>query len=917
MNGSEEEDHGEGLQPKQQTLLKSSVLMASGTLVSRLLGFIRSALLVAALGASAGAMGSFQVANTLPNMVYNLLAAGIIDAVLIPQIVRALKSRAGSQYVNKLLTAAGSLLFLLTVAALIATPVIVTILASAYSPEMRALTITFALICVPQIFFYGLYNLLGELLNARGIFGPYMWAPVVNNIFGIASLIAFLRIWGPAGDIRPAESMTPEQILTIAGIATLGVVAQALVLLIPMRKSGLKLRIDFHFRGTSFGSASKVAFWTFATLLLSQLAVVSTSQLATRADAYTSATGDLVAGNPAYQYAFMIYMVPSSLIALTLATAIFTRLANDVADGNIRGVADNYHRGVDLIVLLSFFASAVLVVAANPIMQIIMPTLSPESAALYGMVLVALAFALPSGGLTIMSQRVFFAFENARPVFLIAVLPIILQLIIGWSVYFFAEPKWWTVGAASGETVYRVVQGFIALIWVGIMVRQINVGRVVVFYLRCLLAFGVSAATGWLVLHFIGPASSSDATIGRFLDGTWKTILVALVVAVVYFGLLRLFDPSGTSEVLAALLARFRPRPASTGVEPGKEIDSEEELQVLTEDAAEDANAQGEVEVVPTAPTVGRELSQAATWSEEPPPWDELFSASSRSAVSATQVLNRGTSALDMTSTGAIPTLAGEMSLKTADSARLPVEQGNVEVDIVRKDASVRDQRSLSQGAPVAATAGRKGFNPTVPAIILALIVVIVAGYLAIQTLKDPGPTDLFADLAGSVVQSEQSGQSGAEPEEDASTEPAPVVATPVVTSATIFSWNSDDGDHPELASSIVDNNPTTLWRSRYFTVDTLPEGNEVAILLTLAEPAVVSEISVDIVGSGGEVTVRNASEGDPRTGDILAVAPLDGATVVKLAQPTEVSALGLVFSVFPVDDEGLNRAKVSGVAVR
>ena len=90
MNGSEEEDHGEGLQPKQQTLLKSSVLMASGTLVSRLLGFIRSALLVAALGASAGAMGSFQVANTLPNMVYNLLAAGIIDAVLIPQIVRAL-----------------------------------------------------------------------------------------------------------------------------------------------------------------------------------------------------------------------------------------------------------------------------------------------------------------------------------------------------------------------------------------------------------------------------------------------------------------------------------------------------------------------------------------------------------------------------------------------------------------------------------------------------------------------------------------------------------------------------------------------------------------------------------------------------------------------------------------------------------
>lgn len=911
-NEENQEDDGERLEPKQQTLLKSSVLMASGTLTSRLLGFIRSALLVAALGASAGAMGSFQVANTLPNMVYNLLAAGIIDAVLIPQIVRALKGKAGSEYVNKLLTAAGSLLFLLTVAAMVATPVIVTILASAYSPEMRALTITFALICVPQIFFYGLYNLLGELLNARGIFGPYMWAPVVNNIFGIASLIAFLAIWGPAGDIRPAESMTSEQILVIAGLATVGVIAQALVLFIPMRKSGLKLRVDFRLKGTSFGSASKVAFWTFATLLMSQFAVVSTSQLATRADAYTSATGDLVAGNPAYQYAFMIYMVPSSLIALTLATAIFTRLANDVADGNIKGVAENYHRGVDLIVLLSFYAAAVLMVAATPIMQIIMPTLSPVSASLYGMVLVALVLALPSGGLTIMSQRVFFAFENARPVFLIAIVPIILQIIIGWSVYFLAEPRWWTVGAATGETVYRVVQGFVALVWAGILVRQINVGRVVVFYLRCLLAFGVSAASAWAVLHFVGPTSSVESTLGRFFDGTWKTVLVAIVVAVVYFGTLRLLDPSGTSEVFGALTARFRPRKPSTGPSedttllPGEEIDSEVELEEsgLTAEEAEGFALQ----------VAGRDLPQAATWSEEPPAWSELFSSSSQSAVVATQALNRGISALDMTSTGALPTLSG--GVQEVSHTDHTGEQGTVESNAVRKEDALRDDSALSARPPVAYTARKKGFNPTVPALILGLILVLGAGYFSLRTLLSPGPTDLFAELGGNISQSEQSGQSEQVVEEEVGTEEVPVAA-PVITSATVFSWNDDDGDHPELASSIVDNDPATTWRSRYFTQNTFEEGTQVAVLLTLAEPAVVSEITLNVVGSGGEVVVRNSADGNPRTGDVLATSPINGDTVIRLAQPTELSTIGLTFNTLPVDDEGMNRAKVTGISVR
>ena len=138
-----------------------------------------------------------------------------------------------------------------------------------------------------------------------------------------------------------------------------------------------------------------------------------------------------------------------------------------------------------------------------------------------------------------------------------------------------------------------------------------------------------------------------------------------------------------------------------------------------------------------------------------------------------------------------------------------------------------------------------------------------------------------------------------------------------VVTRATVFSWNDDDGDHPELATAIVDTDPSTVWRSRYFTTNAFEEGSEISILLTLAEPAVVSEITLNVVGSGGEVVVRNPADGNPRVGDVLATAPIDGQTVIRLAQPTELSAIGLTFNTLPVDDEGMNRAKIAGISVQ
>ena len=454
------------------SILRASALMASGTMVSRLLGFVRSAMLLAAIGAASGGVSAaFQTANTLPNTVFNLLASGVFDAVLVPQIVGALKRKHdGETYVNRLLTLAGTLLFVVTVVAMVAAPLLVIITAAGYDSEIRNLAILFALLCLPQLFFYGLYNLLGELLNARGIFGPYMWAPVVNNVVGIAGLGAFLAIWGSTDGRIDVGDLSSPQFWLLAGSATLGVITQALILLIPMRRAGIRFRPDFHFRGTSFGSASKVAGWTFATLGVSQVGVLSTNNIAALADAYAkdNAGEMVIAGINAYSTAFMIFMVPQSLITVSLATAIFTRMAEAVADGNDRGVAHNYALGVRTITSLTLLAAAILMAASVPMMQMVLySTANQQVVMAYALVLASLMPGVASTGMVLMSQRVFFAYEDVKPVFLMGIGPTVLQALVGWGMYFTTGASWWVVGAALGETACRLMQGVIAVAWVG------------------------------------------------------------------------------------------------------------------------------------------------------------------------------------------------------------------------------------------------------------------------------------------------------------------------------------------------------------------------------------------------------------------------------------------------------------------
>ncbi|HJA39613.1 MAG TPA: oligosaccharide flippase family protein, partial [Candidatus Brevibacterium intestinigallinarum] len=361
------------------SLARSSAVMTAGTLTSRILGFVKAMLLATAIGVTVGgAADAFDVANKVPNNLYMLLAGGVLNAVLVPQIIRAAKRPDGGQdFVNRLLTLAVITLGAVTLLATLAAPLLVRLYSSSgWSDDQRALAIAFAYWCLPQIFFYGLYTMLGQVLNAHSSFGPYMWAPVLNNVIAIAGLGIFIALFGAGGVQNAVGTWDTAKITVLAGSATLGVVGQALILLWPLRRIGFRFRPTFGFRGVGLGTAGNVAMWTFGAVLVGQLGFIVTSRVAASA---SSTTGEVSASLAAYSLAYLVFMLPHSLIAVSLATALFTSLSAFAANDDTDSVRSSLGLGLRLVGLVNVFATAAFITLSTPAAMLIGGTLDESS----------------------------------------------------------------------------------------------------------------------------------------------------------------------------------------------------------------------------------------------------------------------------------------------------------------------------------------------------------------------------------------------------------------------------------------------------------------------------------------------------------------------------------------------------------
>ncbi|GMA33075.1 lipid II flippase MurJ [Litorihabitans aurantiacus] len=481
--------------------------MFSGTFVSRGLGFVRNAILVVALASVGGASTAFTVANSLPNAIYMLLAGGVINAILVPQLVRAAREHdGGREYTNRLLTVAGTGLAVITIALTVGAVALVTLYGAQMAPEWRPVAYAFAYWCIPQVFFYGLYTLLGQVLNARQVFGPYMWAPAANNVVAIVGLAVYLVIFGamPREQLAAAEFGT-DRVVLLAGTATLGVAVQALVLVVPLWRSGFRYRPVWGVRG--LGGASRMASWTFAALAVGQLGLVAVSQVAAAAQHAADQRGETgaIAGNLIYATAFMIFMLPQSLVVVSLLTAVFTRLSAKAAARDGRGVRDDLSLAIRTVGVFTVPAATLLMVLAVPLARVI--TLGGQGEAAdeaLGRVVWTLAIGIPALAMWSAVQRAYYAYEDARSLFWIQV-PMAAVVAAGTlSSVLWLRPGLWVAAAGLWISLSYALGALMGFLGLRRRLPSLDGSRVLLTHLRLVMAAVPMAALGVGVMALWG-----------------------------------------------------------------------------------------------------------------------------------------------------------------------------------------------------------------------------------------------------------------------------------------------------------------------------------------------------------------------------------------------------------------------------
>jgi putative peptidoglycan lipid II flippase len=539
--------------------LRSAAVMAAGTVLSRLLGFVRIALLAAAIG-SALRNDIFTAANTIPNSLYILLAGGVFNTVLVPQLVRAIKNHddGGQDFTNRVLTFGFIVLAVVTVACVLLAPFIAELylppeLHEASRAAERESMIMFVRLCLPQIFFYGAFVLVGQVLNARRRFGPMMWAPIANNIVACASIVVFLLIYR-TGDNPPTYSHGEELLLGLGH--TVGIAVQLLVLLPYLKASGHTYRPKFGLRGTGLGHTARLGIWTVLFVAVNQVTLVVVTQLAIAGSA--SDDPGAKAGLFAYSTAMLIILVPHGIVTVSLATAALPQMSALAADGDVTEVARLSARSIRQTLAIVVPAAAAMIAFAYPIVTVIAGYGSGKNnLTLMSYTLMTLALGIVPFTVQYFQLRTFYAFEDTRtPFFLQCVIAAtnIAAAVVGVRVLLDEEHLRFS-GVVLGAA-YALAYLVAVLLSRPVLRRKVprvhgaGIGLpLLAMVIAAVLAVGAGRAALWL----LDLAVSWSGPLGAIL----QLAVAALVMLPVYAGIARVLRIHEVNDVVSLVTSKL------------------------------------------------------------------------------------------------------------------------------------------------------------------------------------------------------------------------------------------------------------------------------------------------------------------------------------------------------------------------
>ncbi|MGY1727640.1 murein biosynthesis integral membrane protein MurJ [Geodermatophilus sp. SYSU D01062] len=546
----EEAQRREGAPGGSRGLLRAAGTMAVATLVSRITGLLRTVVLAAALGVGL-VNDAYNTANTLPNIVYELLLGGVLTSVIVPLLVHAQERDrdGGVAYAQRLSTVAIAGLLVVTVVAVVIAPALTSLYGIEDDPEQVRLANWLARILLVEIVFYGVGALAQAILNSRGVFGPPAWAPVLNNVVVIATGVLFVMAGGP-GDLEP-QTITPGQVWLLGGGTLLGIAVQALVLVPLLHRAGVPLRPRWSLRQTGLREVGGLGLWVVLYVAVSQVGVVVATRVA------NAAARDGGLGSSAFAYASLLFQMPYGIIGVALLTALVPRMSRAAARNDVPGVVQDLSLGTRLsaLGLLPVAAALTVVGPALGAVAFARGNTSVDEAQGIGAALAVGAFGLLPMAVTLLQLRVFYAMKDARTPTLIQVGMVLVRVPLLLLVPALVEPGHVVAGlmlATSLTYLAGWVLGHLALR------RQFGAepgvarGGALGPVLRMVLAAAVAAGAGWLVVRV-----TQDA-FGTSLTGSLGTLLIGTVVvgvtALAGFVLARVPE---LREPLAAVRARL------------------------------------------------------------------------------------------------------------------------------------------------------------------------------------------------------------------------------------------------------------------------------------------------------------------------------------------------------------------------
>ncbi|QIS16868.1 murein biosynthesis integral membrane protein MurJ [Nocardia arthritidis] len=522
-------------------LVRDSGSIAVATLISRITGFVKQLLLLTVLGPAIAS--AFTSANLIPTMITELVLGAVLTAMVVPTLVRAEQEDedGGVAFVRRLVTIAFSILFVATVLAMAAAPVLASkILLSAEGQVNTQLTTALTFLLLPAILFYGMSALLMAILNTRQVFRPGAWAPVLNNVVVLGVLALYALTPGEI-TLDPVRMSDPKLLVLGCGI-TIGVAVQALSMLPAIRRNGIDLRplwgIDQRLKQFGRMGGAIILY-----VLISQIGLIVANHISSSADE---------AGPAIYANAWALLQVPYGVLGVTLLTAIMPRLSRNAAADDTPAVVDDLSVATRLTMISLVPVVTFMTVAGPQLGEALFGYARfAHKAQELGHAVSWSAFALIPYALVLIHLRVFYARGQAwTPTWIVLGITTVKILLSALAPMIASDGKQVVVilGFANGlgYATGAIIGGYLLHRSLGDL-RMVNVGRTVT---RVVLASLAGAAVMYIFDRVVG--------LDRLHGGPGALIRVTLSAIVMFgvaFGLMRL---AGIPEIVAITVAISR-----------------------------------------------------------------------------------------------------------------------------------------------------------------------------------------------------------------------------------------------------------------------------------------------------------------------------------------------------------------------